>query len=62
MKEWVNRTDDCEVSHADLLGVGFLDQRHAGEPFPVAGELLLDRLQEDPWINVSKTRAQGILV
>lgn len=49
MKERVNRTDDREVSHPNLLGEAFLDQRHAGEPVPVTGELLLDRLQEDPW-------------
>ena len=50
----MTRTYDCEVSHADLLGETFLDQRHAGKPFPVAGELLLNRLQENPWGNVSK--------
>ena len=50
----MTRTYDCEVSHADLLGETFLDQRHAGKPFPVTGEFLLNRLQEDPWGNFSK--------
>lgn len=40
-------TDDGEVSHADLPGVALLDERHPGEPLAVAGELLLDCLQED---------------
>jgi hypothetical protein len=41
-KEWEKRTDDGEVSHTDLLGETFLDQRHAGEPLSVTRELLLN--------------------
>jgi hypothetical protein len=38
------RTDDGEVSHADLLGETFLDQRHATKSVPVIRELLLNGL------------------
>ncbi len=41
-------TDDSEVAHADLLGEALFDERHAREPVAVAGELLFDRLEEDP--------------
>jgi hypothetical protein len=44
----VKLADDGQVCHADLFWETFLDQRHAGEPFPVAGELLLNGLQESP--------------
>jgi len=37
-----NRTDDGEVSHADLLWEAFLYQRHAGKPVSVTGELFLN--------------------
>ena len=48
MKEQKNLTDDGEVSHADLLGVAFLDQRHASEPFPVTREFFLNSLHKEP--------------
>lgn len=49
MKGWANRTDDREVSHANLFGETFLNQRHAGKPVPIAGVLLLNRLHEVSW-------------
>ena len=56
-----NRTDDGEVSHADLLRETFLDQRHAGEPFPVTGELLLNRLHKGPWKISAKQKLGALL-
>jgi len=48
VKERENRTDNGEVSHADLLGETFLDQGHAAKSVPVTGELFLNRLQKGP--------------
>jgi len=54
-----NRTDDGQISHADLLGETFLDQRHAGESFSITRELLLDGLHEEPWKKIRKTQTSG---
>ena len=62
MKKRENRTDDGEVSHANLLGEAFLDQRHAGEPVPVTGVLLFDRLHKVPWKNISRVRIGSTVV
>ena len=48
VKEGGDRTDNGEISHTDLFGVTFLDQRHAGESLRVTRELLLDTSQEYP--------------
>lgn len=55
-------TDDSEIAHADLLGEALFDERHAREPVAVAGELLFDRLEEDPSERVSKMPSWGLVV
>ena len=57
VKEQENRTNDGQVSHANLLGETLLDQRHARESVSVTRELLLDGLHEEPWSGINKAQA-----